>query len=311
VFLKCMVKTAVNRGLLRPIVCWHVSFQSLACDLYSFWVDVNQNCTITMSASSYLAKNQITEVSSSANLAIDYLIPITISDSNNIIRTVEIGSDSTASDLVDHNLLEYNLPPKPPKSIAEVRLIGNDVNLSRDIRKFDKTLKEFIINIQPGDFTYPISINWNIQDIPNMSFSIADNFEQKFISDIVMNEVSNIVIPDSLNFLTQFKITGYFKESDINIIPESFALHPNYPNPFNPITRIRYDLPEPVDVYLDVYNILGRHVITLFNDYQEAGQYSVVWNSRDKLGISVSSGVYFVRISAGIHIRSHKILLLK
>lgn len=73
----------------------------------------------------------------------------------------------------------------------------------------------------------------------------------------------------------------------------AFALHPNYPNPFNPATTINYDLPEPSRVSLVVYDVLGRKIIELENGVKEEGYHSALWNAAD-----VSSGVYFARFIA-------------
>jgi hypothetical protein len=78
-------------------------------------------------------------------------------------------------------------------------------------------------------------------------------------------------------------------------VPVEYALHQNYPNPFNPSTQIDYDLPEPGNVALVVYDILGREVSRLATGHHEAGYYSAVWNGTNSGGHSVASGVYFAR----------------
>ncbi|MFQ6608761.1 MAG: FlgD immunoglobulin-like domain containing protein, partial [Fidelibacterota bacterium] len=67
---------------------------------------------------------------------------------------------------------------------------------------------------------------------------------------------------------------------------------PNHPNPFNPTTTIRYDLPEPSYVSLVIYDILGREVRRLLDSRVDAGFKSVVWDGRDDTGNSVSTGIY-------------------
>ncbi len=82
-------------------------------------------------------------------------------------------------------------------------------------------------------------------------------------------------------------------------VPETYALHPNYPNPFNPITALPYDLPRRAHVDLTIYDILGRPVTTLVRGVEEPGSRSVVWDGTDDFGEPVSAGVYLYRISAG------------
>ncbi|MFN3560988.1 MAG: VPS10 domain-containing protein [Chloroherpetonaceae bacterium] len=88
--------------------------------------------------------------------------------------------------------------------------------------------------------------------------------------------------------------------------PKAFALEQNYPNPFNPSTVIRYQIPTASDVKLSVYDMLGREVATLVNQWQAAGQYSVVFNAQ-----SLSSGTYFYRLTAGEFTSIKKMMLVK
>ena len=95
------------------------------------------------------------------------------------------------------------------------------------------------------------------------------------------------------------------------IIPEGFALHQNFPNPFNPNTSLRYDLLEQAQVTLTVYDMLGRVVTQLINTTQEAGYRSVQWNATDIHGKPVSAGVYLYQIRAGEFVQTRKMVLLK
>ena len=89
-------------------------------------------------------------------------------------------------------------------------------------------------------------------------------------------------------------------------VPTDYYLKQNYPNPFNASTIIEYSLPENAYVTLDIYDILGRHVVTLVNGNQTAGRYQVVWDA----GRS-ASGVYFCRIQANDYIGHSSMLLVK
>ena len=92
--------------------------------------------------------------------------------------------------------------------------------------------------------------------------------------------------------------------------PEVYALADNYPNPFNPETTLKYQLPESADVTLEIYNMLGQVVRTLVNEQQSAGRYSIQWDARNDNGHSLSSGIYFYRIQAGGEFASVKKMLL-
>jgi hypothetical protein len=80
-------------------------------------------------------------------------------------------------------------------------------------------------------------------------------------------------------------------------IPKSFSIYPNYPNPFNPETEVKFDLPEPARVKIIIYDILGREITNLFDGMKPAGYHSVRWNSENQGGSKMSSGIYFCRIN--------------
>jgi len=95
------------------------------------------------------------------------------------------------------------------------------------------------------------------------------------------------------------------------ILPRKIVLKQNHPNPFNPTTLIRYDLPEDAFVSITVYDLLGRQIINLVNDDMTAGYRSALWNGNDSFGRPVSSGMYIYQIQAGSFIQSKKMVLLK
>ena len=110
----------------------------------------------------------------------------------------------------------------------------------------------------------------------------------------------------------RMKYTGVLSVPGKQNVPEAFALFPNYPNPFNPVTVIRYSLPVGQDgilsyhVSLKVYNLLGQEVATLVSDTKQPGTYAVTWDA-----IGLSSGVYFCRLQAGKFIDTKKLVLIK
>ena len=93
--------------------------------------------------------------------------------------------------------------------------------------------------------------------------------------------------------------------------PAATQLFQNYPNPFNPVTSIKYDLAENSLVRMDIYNVRGQLVKTLLNQEMLAGTHSVIWDGKDGQGRSVSSGVYFYRMSLPNKVLTNKMLLLK
>jgi len=94
-------------------------------------------------------------------------------------------------------------------------------------------------------------------------------------------------------------------------IPDVFALHNNYPNPFNPVTNITYDIPEVAEVRLDIYNVAGQKVRTLTQGLHEPGRYRIQWNATNDFGQQLSSGMYIYRIVAGDFVSVKKLILMK
>lgn len=94
-------------------------------------------------------------------------------------------------------------------------------------------------------------------------------------------------------------------------LPTAFALHGNYPNPFNPVTAIQYALPSPADVQVVVYDLLGRPVRTLVHALQEPGVHTVTWDGRDAAGSPVASGVYMYQLRTGAYTATRMMTLVK
>jgi hypothetical protein len=82
-------------------------------------------------------------------------------------------------------------------------------------------------------------------------------------------------------------------QKEMDLLPKSFAIEAIYPNPFNPATTIQYSLPEVANIRIQVFDVMGRQVATLFDGSQQAGQHRIQWQAD-----SLPSGLYLLRISA-------------
>lgn len=105
--------------------------------------------------------------------------------------------------------------------------------------------------------------------------------------------------PDGLNGITDV-------EEEKNKIPKEFILHQNYPNPFNPTTKIRYSVPGSKIVQIKVFDVLGKKIKTLLNEYKQTGTYEIAFDASN-----LTSGVYFYQLSAGIFVETKKMILLR
>jgi hypothetical protein len=94
------------------------------------------------------------------------------------------------------------------------------------------------------------------------------------------------------------------------VLPTRFALRQNQPNPFSTTTLIRFDLPMPSPVRLEVFDLQGRLVKTLANGPFNAGSFSLAWDHRTDSGVSVRPGIYLYRINAAGHQAQAKMLLM-
>ena len=94
-------------------------------------------------------------------------------------------------------------------------------------------------------------------------------------------------------------------------VPVEFALHENYPNPFNPTTTLRFDLPEVSDITLTIYNMLGQKVRTFNYQNTSAGYHSVTWDATNDYGDPVGAGVYLYQLQTKDFVKTRKMVLLK
>ncbi|MBS3945778.1 MAG: T9SS type A sorting domain-containing protein [Melioribacter sp.] len=128
---------------------------------------------------------------------------------------------------------------------------------------------------------------------------------QKKVAELLLNFFKTDVT--AKNWFLKNPITSY-QQTEINTVPDNYQLYQNYPNPFNPSTTIVYQLPSSSWVTLKVFDMLGREVTTLVNEYKQAGRYNCEWRIDNG---ELSSGVYFYTIKAGNFFKSEKMILIK
>lgn len=153
-------------------------------------------------------------------------------------------------------------------------------------------------------------INKHIADADNVYAYISKDDPAKFI-------FKNNIDPGKRSYYV-LKLTGGYKPNSDEIEVKKgkqnnaykFELSDNIPNPFNPTTKIKYELPEAGFVKLAVYDISGREIRILADEFRDAGQYEVIFNSYDDQGGSLSSGIYFYKLqSEGLSLTKRMILI--
>lgn len=154
-----------------------------------------------------------------------------------------------------------------------------------------------------------ISLLLNI--IINPSASLLQPFFSVPAGDAGAVTVTSPNATENINFNLPV-ITGIISSVDGGgEIPTSFKLSQNFPNPFNPSTVVTYKVPETADITINVYNMLGQKIRTLFDGIQQAGSFTIQWDARDDRNQPVAGGIYFMRLEAGSTALSRKMILLK
>jgi hypothetical protein len=110
--------------------------------------------------------------------------------------------------------------------------------------------------------------------------------------------------------LKQIDLNGsfsYYPEVEVRLdVPVNFSVKQNFPNPFNPTTKIEFSIPSDNNVEIKVYNVIGMEVATILNERRQAGTHSIEFNASN-----LSSGIYFYKIVSGKYSEIKKMILLK
>jgi hypothetical protein len=104
---------------------------------------------------------------------------------------------------------------------------------------------------------------------------------------------------------------GNSLSTDDVFLPKEHTLHQNYPNPFNPSTVISFSLSKEEFVSIDIYDINGTHMISLFNGKKNIGTHHLNWNGRDKSGALITTGQYFYQLRTSSSSAVMKMLFIK
>ena len=153
---------------------------------------------------------------------------------------------------------------------------------------------------------------WTVETdgyIPNqqMVFKLWDaSAEVEIPLTLLLIIPENIEIKEGNKGLTSLPSAEFFEEDDYfrgtlegnYLLPLEFSLSQNYPNPFNPTTSIRYTIKWRSQVKISIFNLLGQEVVKLVDDFQDSGQYRIEWNGENRAGAEISSGIYFLKMSA-------------
>ncbi|UCH63119.1 MAG: T9SS type A sorting domain-containing protein [Fidelibacterota bacterium] len=201
-----------------------------------------------------------------------------------------------------------NIAPSAPKNLTVTQpndsvaavLVSWDAGTEPDLDHY------YLFRTIPGELD---TVAWVLE--PAITEKLDDNVENGGTYDYTVAAVDiNGNLSDG-NPEVSITVSDVTDVEDEVLLPQTFALHPAYPNPFNPVSTIRYDLPQGSEISLIVYNILGREVARLVDSYMEPGYHQAQWNGRNSSSRELPSGIYIARLITPEYTNSIKMLLLK
>jgi len=167
---------------------------------------------------------------------------------------------------------------------------------------------ELLRGASPDEQIDPAKAEWQVVDVPLERFATDEPAEWVAIS----GDLDGSFYLDDVRLVTRAEGPPQTSVTDgASGLPDRFALEPNYPNPFNPSTTIRYAIGEPGQVSLRIYSITGQLLRELVAGQQRAGRYVTTWDGRDAGGSPVASGVYLYELRAGRSRDVDKMLVLR
>ncbi len=173
---------------------------------------------------------------------------------------------------------DFSLPPAPPGESFDARFASGRMLESLG----SASEKTFALRVTSA----PVSLEWSA---PAMSFRPLHASLKSGSRVTALGEGKEVFVKNSQELFVKVSRGAY---------PEKFSLGQNYPNPFNPSTSIPFSLQSRAKVSITIYDLLGREVKVLVNEFFDGGEHETVWDGAGRRGDPVSSGIYFCRMTA-------------
>ncbi len=243
-----------------------------------YWLNVSSDGLLILSAESFMRKREVKEVTALQDVMSNSLF---ITDATG--NSQQLYFDDEIPSGFDVNY--FRLPPLPPDESFDVRFSSGRIFeiLGEQTGKHSRILLSGV--------HFPLAVTWNMKK--EMSVSLA--IDGKRIP-LTMSGTMNIENPSLIAL-----VPGEPRTPTV-----SFHLEQNFPNPFNPVTRISYSIGTPGVVTLKVFDVLGQEVQTLVNAFQNSGTHEVEFD-----GSSLSSGLYSYRLVTEKYTKTKRMLLLR
>ncbi|MBI3766155.1 MAG: T9SS type A sorting domain-containing protein, partial [Ignavibacteriales bacterium] len=247
---------------------------------HAYWVKVNANGKLVLSSSPTSNTNK--EV---AGDPLSLLNSLTIKD--HVGRSQTLYFENDRNDLLLIN--RYEMPPPVPEVGFDARFAtGRMVEILADHHEG--------VSVRVSSTAYPLTITWKAQSSPLQKAILTID---KHPFPLIGSGETQIENPNPQIRLVQQDYTD-------GQMPSTFTLFQNFPNPFNPTTKITYGLPERSKVVLKIYDVVGQELATLVDEVQDAGLKSITWEPARE-----PSGIYFYKLTAGRFTDTKKMLLIR
>lgn len=157
-----------------------------------------------------------------------------------------------------------------------------------------------------GFFPIPIMIKFAFSSGSDTTVKVMNSANNQLFSFYFYRQPTGVTFDPNNEIVLKSATLLVNADENVSILPEKFALHQNYPNPFNPVTNINYDIPKSSNVKITVFDVSGKEVSVVVNEFKQAGRYSSSFN-----GMKLASGVYYYKIQAGDFSEVKKMTLIK
>ena len=259
-----------------------------------YWVKTTNSGTLFLDKDAEPC--ELSKITSSPQIDFSEMDKFIITDSESNSQTLFVSNTDIDSSIVH---LDTELPPFFPEIDFDSRFEYNEF-----VKKVSADSGLIELNILVHTVALPVSLSWEINPENGINYS--------FVGDTTLGKVKEIESISGqvlFNKLNNNKIQLFAKVDGTslkNLIPKEYNLYQNFPNPFNPSTKIKYDIPVNGLVTLKVYDVLGSEVATLVNEEKTVGRYEVNFDAA-----ALASGVYIYRLSVNDFVNVKKMVLLK
>jgi len=236
------------------------------------------------------------KITSSFDVDLSGMDKFIVTDAEENSQTLFVSNTDIDSFMVNLNL---DLPPIFSELDFDSRFQYN-----KYVKKVSADSGLVDLNILIHANSYPITLTWELNPENGIEYSFINDSGTGKIS-ASLNKLSQLTFYNLNDNMIKLSAMANEREGFANI-PLKYNLHQNFPNPFNPVTTIKYDIINVQDVKVTIYDILGREIKTLVNEQQQPGSYTIKWDASD-----ISSGVYFYQLKTKDYISTKKMIFLK